>query len=511
MLVGEMDGNPKELRNGMADLSGDIGLLKLAAIDAAMRRRDYVAQGSFYVFSWNGVPGSVTRPGADGHGGGEVLAVPSQHPRAGAPESVVQEAKAALTAVLTEEFEQIRHSIDSALEPWLKLPSAGTVELAAGGCDKLLAGLMGAVAQTGSVVSGAGELASRLGRMSQESTSFGGGAFDTFKARYIDDSPLRAVRLTALAEVMGQAIFAEAEIWRRVEVDLAETLSKYRIGFAALAAGGQPNASLTFSVVGAAIAGAALFASGGGAIALSGAGIVVGLAESISAAGTPGSPAREELLFGDVVSGLESFGASLRELSQRIHEQESRVIDGVSDAIVNVRDNATLFQLTPAGIASASNDGTMYANPQQNLSLARTHIPNAAQAVEAVVGLPGAVEADLQSALERSFAVGWRLHGASSRIADLGNLLEALLKEFAWDLSQGARNLELAILDWADAEGQNVELARGLAAQIDGGATHDGRASEELLDIPRTTNKESVFTNLRELMRGSSPTSPGSE
>ncbi|KIP53203.1 hypothetical protein SD72_05205 [Leucobacter komagatae] len=63
-------------------------------------------------------------------------------------------------------------------------------------------------------------------------------------------------------------------------------------------------------------------------------------------------------------------------------------------------------------------------------------------------------------------------------------MLEELLREFTWDIDQGVQSFELALFGWAGAEEDNAQRARELAAQIDGGAPHDGRASEELLDTP---------------------------
>lgn len=49
----------------MANIDHQIGQLKLAAIDAAMRQHEYVVAGESYRFLHSGVPGEVTRPGAE--------------------------------------------------------------------------------------------------------------------------------------------------------------------------------------------------------------------------------------------------------------------------------------------------------------------------------------------------------------------------------------------------------------------------------------------------------------
>lgn len=488
----------------MTDITAAVGELKRAAIDAAMKERDYIVEGDIYVYrpmGMQGVPGSVTRPGKSGDDGGVVLSVPSQHERAGAPEHVIEQQKQHLTAALAEEFSNIRHTIDTLVEPWKQLPKPDEITASGEGCDKLMAGLMGAVSGSGSVVSGAGELAARLARVSLESTSFSGGAFDVFKERYIDDSPLRAVRLTALAEVMGQAVSAEAEVWKSVEKDLPKLLQEYTKAFSSLARGKAANPELTFKVIGSVLAGIALFTTAGTAIALAGAGIVVSLAESISAK-TESASGAEARAFNDVAGGLHDLQTSLTALSQRIHDEEGALIAGIDDAISRVHSNADKFQLQPAPIYEANNDGVMRCDPQKDLSLARSYMPAAADAVRLVSTQPEDAASKLRSALWRDYSIGWRVAGAAYRFADLSNLLKALLDEFAWDLDRGARNFELAILDWANAEEQNIAASRALAAEIETGVTHGGGAAEDLLDVPRTVDPSVFAFNLQLMMRG---------
>lgn len=471
----------------MASVSGAIARLKLAAIDAAMRQRDYVVAGDNYVFrpmGKVGIPGSVTRPGLSG-GGGVVLSVPLEHPRSGASAEVIAEQKQHLASVLAEEFAAIRHAIDSSIEPWLEIPKPENVLANRSGCDALVVRLMGAVVQTGSSITGAGELGARLERVKIESESFGGGAFDDFKKRFVDETPMRATRLTALGEVIGQAVTAEAEIWKRVtEVDLPGLLETYVEGFEDVAQAETANPSVTFSVVSAAVAGAALFATGPTAIAIAGAGVVIGLLESLSN-DTKVNSGEERRLFGDVEGGLADFSASLSELSARIGEQERAVASGIGKTITEVRAQADLFQLAPAPIASASANDTMYATPQKNLSLARTFLPLVGEETAAVAGIPGEVSAGLRNALMRPYSIGGSVAGAANRVTDLANLLTELLKEFAWDIDNGSRNLEYAILDWAQTDEQAGAASRALAAEIGEGTTHRGRPADELLDIPQ--------------------------
>lgn len=114
----------------MTDVTDGVGKLKQAAIDAAMRERDYIVEGGSYVYrpmGVQGVPGEVTRPGTDGSDGGVVLHVSGEHPRAGMPQHLIDAEKQRLTEILAEEFEQIRHSIDSIVAPWQAVPSAAGV------------------------------------------------------------------------------------------------------------------------------------------------------------------------------------------------------------------------------------------------------------------------------------------------------------------------------------------------------------------------------------------------
>ncbi len=481
----------------MTDLSSALGKLKRAAIDASMRGRDYRVTGDNYTFSYPGVPGTITRPGADGEGGGVVIAIPLEHPRAGASDDLIAQTKQNLADTLATVWSNIRAAIDSAVDAWHDLPKPATITESATGCEQLIAGLMGAVSQTGTVVSGAGELGSHLSRMSIESESFGGGAFDIFKQRYIDASPSRAVRLTALGEVLGQAVHAEAAIWEKVPEDLIELIEKYTRGFERLAEGDGGSISFLFKVLGAAVAGAAIFATAGTgtAIALAGAGVVINLGDAI-AQEYGDTPPKEEKEFDDVATGISEFQSSIRALSSAIWREEGAVLAAVNDAITRVQTNAAMFQLEPAPIYEAQQDGVMYADPVRNLSLARTFMPSAAEAVTAMRAKPVQVANDLRSAVWRDYSVGSRMAGAAYGVLDLANVLTELLDEFAWDLDRGAENFELAILDWANQEGQNADAATNLANQIASGDTHDGEGADELLDIPPAVDPSRYAHNL---------------
>lgn len=484
----------------MSELDSLVGQVRLAAIDAYMRSEDYLADGDQYRHLYSAtVPGAVTRPGADGLGGGIVLAIPQQHPRAGVSDEVIAQLKAQFAERLEAQWFAIRRRIDQAIEPWLGTPEASAFDGVSRGCDLLIGRLMGVVAQSGNAFSGSGELGTDLHRLTIESTTFGGGALDDFKTRYIDASSTRAARITALVEVLGEASNAEREVWKRSRVDLVELLEGYRRGFEKVAAGDSANMAIVLSVVGAAVAGAAIFASAGTAtgIALAGAGIIVSLAKSIDS--EVGGEPKDTREFDDVESGLAAFELAIGALSDRVYAEETGICRGVEVNIEGVRSNAAMFQLEPAPIYRWD-DATMYAEPQKNFSVARTFMPNVASAVGAAAGKPGEIAAAFRQAIHHDYAAGRRSSGAHAEVQSLASLISALLRELEWDLDRGARNLELALQDLVDLERDHEQALGELAAQIDSGVTHDGRAAEDLLAPPPPPPYPGGGSRIRQIM-----------
>lgn len=464
----------------MGDLQTMIGALKRAAIDTYMLDIDYRVEGSEYTYIY-AAPGTITRPDEMGVGGGEVLHVPLEHPRAGVSDAQIEQVKQSTTESLAENWGIIRDRIDAAMEPWLDVPKAGDFDTVLGTCNELIAGILGAVTPSGNALTGSGEMAGPLERMLMESTKFGGGSLDDFKIRYIDESSTRAARITALAEVLGEGTTAEQEIWRCVDADLLELVTRYEEAFRAAASGGSANAAIVLSVIGAAVAGAAIFATAGTAtaIALAGAGVVISLAKSIES--ETGAETQDNREFNDVESGLDAFEKALGALSDGIKTEEDGVKAALSTNIDNVKSHADQFQLSPAPIYSWD-DATMYADVMANLSLARKYMPNAATVASEAAVLARSIPLDFFDAILHDYAAGYNVFGAYTEMSGVANLVQQLLDELAWDLDRGAQNFELVLLDIQGLEETNTEDLNALAESIQGGETHDGRAAEELLN-----------------------------
>jgi len=470
----------------MTDLTEKLGKLKQSVIDAYMHECSYRVDGDRYVYSYQQVPGEVTRPGADGAGGGVVVAIPAEYdgnPQYHPDPGTIAELKRQETERLAEAWAGIRGRIDAAIAPWLTRPLGGAFDEPVQSCRTLIAQLMGAVTQSANTFTGSGELATELNRVTLESTSFGGGALDDFKTRYIDDSVSRSTRITALSELLGQATTAEKQVWDKADGDLVRILDQFQTGFAAVASSGGGDAKLVFEVVGAAIAGAALFATAGTgtAIALAGAGILVNLGKDITSDSQPSK--NESKTFDSTAAGLDAFEKALKGLSDRVHREESVICDGLKTNAANVKANAGLFQLAPAPIYRWEG-GVMYADPQKNLSLARTFMPNAGATATAASKHPETITSGLLSALMHDYEAGERIAGAYDEVCTVARLVTQLLEELAWDLDRGARNLELTLLDHIQGEGANSKELNDLATQIASGTTHDGRPAGELLDSP---------------------------
>lgn len=287
-----------------------------------MRQRGYSAAGGSYIYRYAGGTGRVTRPDeTTGTGGGDVISLPVMTSPGGAA-TPNPRAGENLAAELSEEFSDIRSYIDRVFAPWENALIAGDFERLQTDCSLLVAYMMGAVTESPGTFTGTGELGSKIALLNSDLTYFWGGAFEDFKQRYITDTGSRAVRLTALSEVLGQAVAAEKEVWAKVEVDLGAIADKYKTEFDKVADGGSGSADLSFAVIGAALAGVGLFATGVGATVVAGVGIALSLTETIVA--TTAAP-EDPQSFTDAASGLSALRSSVDALSDRVHDEAARI------------------------------------------------------------------------------------------------------------------------------------------------------------------------------------------
>lgn len=385
-----------------------------------------------------------------------------------------------LRARLQEGWDQICTSIDDSVIDWEELPEDSAMDAVDTACATVISHLGGATMNDASVTSVGGDLASAMSRLFHESDCIGGPALNDFKTRYIDEGGLRSLRLTAMIEVVQQAALAEQNVLKEAKKDLDDLLEGHVDAFKSLSGRGGGDPKVILAVVGAAIAGALLFVPSGGtsALVLAGGGILVGLADKL----TPATAAVEEdISFSDVESGLSSLSSSLRSLSRALHTEETSIRTALNETADSVRANSDAFMLTPAPIYDLLPDEALHVEPARAYNLARSNMPGAAEHARGQAD-PVIQLGDLFSTTTtRPYAVGSSMNGPGNAVLAITTMASTLLQEFAFDLDNGGRNLDLAIQDYEAFEETTAADLQALAEQIDSGATYNGKQDDTLI------------------------------
>ncbi len=466
----------------MGSLADVRGRLKQAAIDAWMAENTYTQLDDRYVTTYGPAEQyEVSRPTESGPFTCTVSSDAvwglgfSEEPED--TESRIEDVRARLQ----EGWDTIVTSIDDSVVDWEELPEASSMDAVDTACASIISKLGGATMnEAASVTTVGGDLASAMSRMFHESDCIASPALNDFKTRYIDEGGLRSLRLTAMVEVVQQAALAEQNVLAKAKEDLDERLEGHVDAFRSLSGrgGGDPKAVL--AVVGAAIAGVALFVPSGGtsALVLAGGGILVGLADKL----TPPTPATEESIsFSDVEGGLSSLSSSLRELSRALYREETSLRTALNETADSVRANSAAFMLTPAPLYDLLPAADLHVEPARAYNLARSYMPNAAEyargQADPVVQL-GTLFAETTT---RPYSVGSSMNGPGNAVISVTTMASTLLQEFAFDLDNGARNLDLAIQDYEEYEASTATDLQAMADQVASGVTHTGTQDESLI------------------------------
>lgn len=465
----------------MGSLADVTGRMKRAAIDAWMAENTYTQLDDKYVTSYStSEQYEVNRPGDSGPytctvTSGAVWGLGySEEPA---------DTEARIDGVqsrLQEGWDTIVTSIDDAVEDWEELPEASSMDDLVTASANIITALGGAtMGDATSVSASGGALTAAMDRLLIESVCISSPALNDFKIRYIDEGRTRAIRMTAMTEVLQQAVLAEQKVLLEAKKELDERLEAHVEAFESLSGRGGGDAKAVLAVLGAAFAGAALFVPSGGtsALMLAGGGIIVGLVDKL----TPAEPVEESISFSDVEAGLSSLSSGLRELSRSLHSEETSLRTALNETADSVRNNSAAFMLTPAPIYDLLPAADVYVEPAQAYGMARSFIPAAAGIARGQADPLVQFGTSFAETTSRPYSVGSSMNGPGNAVISLTTMTSTLLQEFAYDLDNGARNLDLAVQDYEANEESNAAQLQALAEQIASGTTHNGKQDETLI------------------------------
>ncbi|WBL19679.1 hypothetical protein [Citricoccus sp. NR2] len=459
-----------------------VGELKRAAIDAWMRDRSIQAASSDLVPEWHiegdqyasdvndGHQTFVTRPGTDGSGGGEWSSnfFISDWIQSGSKSDSYRAS-----------FDAIRQRIDQAVAPWLDLPDPSDLGSVLGDCTTIVSKLAtnvsnysnGTSASAGYIDDFETDTEQILGQMSGET-------IDAFRYSFL--RPMWRSFGVYCDVSMGQveAVIAQQGLWESSREGFVATLEEAIRVCNAIAEYEAPSQwAVSFTVVGWIAAAVSTLATGGLAKVAGLAGVATDIITSHPSASPANQPGP-----GTYEGAMGSFEGSLSTLNEEIADEEDNIQSHLntklallvnpngSDVGSNTEEpeddvNPTLPSVDPDHL-DISGQG-VYVNPERLSDLWSNRLPELSlylnQTADEYLGL------STYSAVSRDANIGNGPSGPSGAFADVNNAQYRLLRDAAWDIDLGARQMELAIAEIEQTDGANSQQLENVISQNDAG------------------------------------------
>lgn len=431
-----------------SDFDTRVGELKQAAVDAYMRGRGWVSEDDLYILNPGTTVLAITRPGPSGSGGGEAAGP--------ATESVTEEFTAA--------FNQIYDEIDALVFAWSDLPDPEGVTPVIASCRQTTQRLSGAAAASAKGILGAGEIASYLKLIDQNTATLSGLTIATFKAKFLAHLGIVIGGLHTVSLARGANISAQQGIWLTARKNVMTVLTKARDSMRAIGNGKTESVSAVLDVAGWAGRGLALFASSGVSVAVEVANLGISILSDTNA-----RAARATYKAATYDEAMRGLGTALDQLNGQIKDEERAIAANAEQNLASVRNSKSSYDLTQPPVATS--DGIIVLDRPLVDEIVKVYLPEIAAELEDIAAKDR--DCDASSRVVRSSELGLSATGPSNSIRELNWQLYKLLKDLAWEVDNGARVLSLAIADLMDEdENAAAELVR-LANQIAQGAPND--------------------------------------
>lgn len=451
-----------------ANLNTLIGQFKQAAIDAWMKTEDPAAwnvAGDKYEDN-SSVDTTVTRPGADGEGGGNwesdwIGSLFGLHDR----DEEYQRA-----------FNNVRTRIDNAVNKWKQLPDPATIANEVE--DMRQASRMVALTSvtTDGKVTGSSNIVGNLNGIQERTSAMGGGMIAAFQSKFLLQLGRCIAGHHAITLVLGGALSAQENMWREAREDVARIVDRSRESAAKIAQGDSMNWEETLKAVGWAVKGVGLFAKGPAVPAVSlGIEILTEAAKGDDKAKGGG---------GDYESMMKGFEGALDKLAAAIKHEETLLRDNLTDNKGNVEKDRPSYDLDASPLlgtegkpGDAVDEGSDLNKPDYPAvivnaglvkDITRTFMP--AIATDLGVAAQKAYAAQNWGAYHRDGSIGVGASGVTSEWFDLDYLLYELEKQLEWEVTQGATTLDLAVADLMQTDADVKKKLDQHAKKVDAGS-----------------------------------------
>ncbi len=424
-----------------------VGRLTQSAIDAWMHDQGWrLYSDHHYEISSRGGSSKVTRPGPDGQGGGDWSS-----DLLGSLFGLVDRDDEFQAA-----FATIRQNVETIVAPWLDLPEPDAITPLVEQCRQVTRRLSGAASAQDGVASGAGELGAYLKLIEQNASAMSGELIATFKAKFLVQLGQAVGGFHAISVVRGADVAAQEGLWDAARTSVDRILTQAREAFDAVAAGSSITWNEVLDVVGWAAKGLKIFATGGVATAFE----VGGLGIEVLKAGAPAPAVTEKVQPTSYEAAMAQLKAAFATLNAQIREEERQLDDNLQTNLRNIRNDPSSYDLTQPPITEG--DGILLIQRGLVEEIYRVHMPAVADELDAIGNL--ALASRTSTAVARDASIGIGASGPSASVSAINLLLYELVKELAWEVRTGARNLELAI---ADLDRQDARVAEELAKIVE--------------------------------------------
>lgn len=431
-----------------------IGELKRAMIDAYMKSQGWDVRDGNYNMSSSSTSYDVTRPGADGEGGGDwdwngMFDIGNDG----------QDAK------WMGAFDQVRSNVDATMKPWLDLPDT----------EADLTDDIEGMRQANRLLSfnasdgtGAGNIGGYLTGIHENSDSMSGPTIASFKANFLLQLEKAIGGHHGITVILGGAIAASNEIWVNARQTVADIVGETTAALTAYALDSGPDWDVVLKVAGHAVEGVAIFATGGASKALQGA--AQGLKILTAGGGKKGDKASQPALdYHGLSAGL---GTALDELSQAIKAEEQALRDNLVTNAENVRNDQSSYDLARPTVLDITDDSEAtitILNQSLVNEIIGTYMPLLAGELDKAGDK--VYFTTYQAVRDDSIGIGY--NGISTEFADLQFLLRDLLKDLSWETLNSAKTLELAVDDIGQVDTSAEDALEKHAAKVHEGSGYD--------------------------------------
>ncbi|MFG6402107.1 hypothetical protein [Microbacterium sp. P04] len=432
-----------------------VGQIKRSAIDLFMKDEGYDLLGGEYVNGNRGSDLKVSRPGADGEGGGDWSVDDFLI------EWLQNESK---DAYFQESFANIRASVDAIVEPWTDLPDPADVEPIVETCRQVTRRLAAGGSTSDGAASGGGPLAGTLALIEQNLNAMSGQAIAAFKDKFLAQLGLAVSGYHAISIARGVNVASQQGLWQAARDDVAAILQTATQKIDAAVDAGSVDWNQVLTVVGWAAKGLSIFASGGATLPLQVAGLGIEILKDPPTGGN-----EVDKSFGDYAGAMDTLQGMLQGLSDRIAAEEQAIIDNITKNLANIRADTSSYDLSPPSVSGQ--DEVIAINPPLIEEITGTYMPSVKSELDSIASL--ALGCTTSAAVSRDPFIGVGVYGPSYTLYDLTVMLYELIKNLSWEVELGAQILHLVVGDFELAEQQRLDELDRLNEAIAAGSTYD--------------------------------------